>query len=369
MDCQRNGTDFETGSGTARLRIALAIGLALSFLAAACQQGGSSNTVTDTGDTDRTPAGRVGDDEITVGELDTWVKDQLYQRATKGGKETEIYGLRRRAFDQIVGERVLEAEAARRGVEPQALLSEETAKRVSIDEEEVAKLYEENKERFGDRPREEVENAIRSQLSNREQRAAQEAFLAELKDAAGSEFLLDTPRVSIAGTGYSLGKEGALVTVVEFSDYQCPYCKRAEPIVEALLERYPENVRFEYRHFPLEQIHPLARAASEAALCAGEQDRFWDYHRLVFEKTPELADEKLREYAAELGLDAEAFDTCLAENRYRKTVDEDLEAGRKAGVSGTPSFFVNGIPVTGPRNVDAFAEVIDDELAKLGGDS
>jgi len=346
----------------------VAVALALPLWWACQADHFSTDVLTDELD-DPTPAGQVGDQAITVGELDAWVKDQLYERATKGGEDREIYGLRRRAFDQLTSERLLEAEAAQRGISPEALLEQEASARTEVDEAEVAELYEQNQDRFGDRPREEVEQAIRDQLRARNEQEAQQAYLKELRDAAGVAFLLDAPRVSIAGNGHSRGEADAPVTVVEFSDYQCPYCKRAEPIIEALLERYPDQVRFEYRHFPLESIHPRARPASEAALCAGEQDQFWKYHRLVFEKAPALSDVNLREYAAELELDADEFDRCLQEGRFREAVDADLEAGRGIGVSGTPSFFVNGIPVTGPRNIDSFAELIDEELVKAQGGS
>lgn len=346
-----------------------AVALAAMLLWVACQAGNSSNNVFNTELRDPTPAGRVGDRAITVGELDAWVKDQLFARATHGGQEREVYGLRRRAFDQITAERLLEAEAAQRGLSSEALLEQEASARAEVDEAEIAELYEQNQERFGDRPRDEVEEAIRDQLRARDEQQAQQAYLKELRDAAGVTFLLEAPRVSITGTGHSRGEGSAPITVVEFSDYQCPYCKRAEPMIDALLERYPEQVRFEYRHFPLESIHPRARPASEAALCAGEQDRFWEYHRLVFEKAPALSDENLREYASQLELDAVVFDRCLAEGRSRQAVDADLEAGRGVGVSGTPSFFVNGIPVTGPRNIESFAELIDEELAKVEGGS
>lgn len=350
------------------LRSALALALAAP-LWIACQGGNSSQSVFSAELADPTPAGRIGEESITVGELDAWIKDELYKQATKGEQATEVYGLRRRAFEQMTGRDLLEVEAAARGLSAQELLEEEASARIEIDAAEVTELYEKNQERFGDRPREEVEESIRNQLRGREKQRAQQAYLTELRDAAGVVFLLDAPRVSITGNGHSRGEVDAPVTVVEFSDYQCPYCKRAEPLIEELLARYPDQVRFEYRHFPLESIHPRARPASEAAVCAGEQDRFWDYHRLVFEKAPALSDENLREYAAELELDTEAFDRCLEDGSARETVDADLEAGRGIGVSGTPSFFVNGIPVPGPRNIESFAELIDEELAKAQGDS
>src|SRR5690606_39157459 len=147
---------------------------------------------------------------------------------------------------------------------------------------------------------------------------------------------------------------------------QCPYCKSAEKVVAEVLERYPTQVRLGFRHFPLDNIHPQARGAAEAAACAAEQGRFWEYHAVLFENSPKLAVTDLRSYANRVELDRPAFDACVAEKRHAAQIEADVEMGQQIGVAGTPAFYVNGLPVTGGRNVDQFASVIDGELERLG---
>ena len=118
-----------------------------------------------------------------------------------------------------------------------------------------------------------------------------------------------------------------------FSDYQCPYCSRAEPVVQQVLERYPSQVRFVFRHFPLERIHPLARGAAEAAACANEQGQFWEFHGKLFASEAKLDAESLQQYASDLGLDLRSSRPCVEERRFQADIEADLAARQQAGVS------------------------------------
>jgi protein-disulfide isomerase len=177
---------------------------------------------------------------------------------------------------------------------------------------------------------------------------------------------IEAPRIDVAATGPAKGPADARVTIVEFSDFQCPFCQRVLPTLERVLETYPEDVRIVYRHLPL-RSHGRARPAAEASLCAADQDGFWPYHDALFANTKALADEDLVRYAAESGLDAERFQRCLEERRFAAQVDEDAAAARGAGITGTPAFVVNGILLSGARPFEDFARVIDAELDRLGG--
>jgi protein-disulfide isomerase len=161
------------------------------------------------------------------------------------------------------------------------------------------------------------------------------------------------------------GAAGAPVTLVEFSDFECPFCKQTRPTLKQLLERYPGKVRLAYRDFPLESIHPQARRAAEAARCAHDQGKFWEYHDVLFAQSPKLAAEDLRRYAGEVGLDVTKFDGCLAAGTHKAAVQRDVEEGNQLGITGTPAFFVNGRPLSGAQSFEAFARVIDDELTRL----
>lgn len=171
--------------------------------------------------------------------------------------------------------------------------------------------------------------------------------------------------VSIEGAP-AWGPDDAPVTIVEFSDFQCPYCERF------FLETYPllkanfgDKIRFVYRDFPLFQIHPNATEAAYAANCAFEQDKYWEYHDVLFNNQDKLATADLIVHAEDLGMDTEAFQECLQSGRYSEKVSRDYTDGVNLGVSGTPTFFINGKPLVGAQPYQIFADRINAELAAL----
>ena len=160
-----------------------------------------------------------------------------------------------------------------------------------------------------------------------------------------------------------LGPQDAPITLIEFSDYECPFCKRwHDETFDRLLEAFPEQIRFVYRDFPLTNIHPNAAPAAEAANCAHEQERFWDFHRKLFSSNVLNAETYLG-YATELGLDMPAFEECVSTRRYQEEVMADLEWAVNLGISSTPTFFINGIALVGAQPYDVFYDVISKELA------
>jgi protein-disulfide isomerase len=311
-----------------------------------------------------TPVAMVAGETITQGELDAWIKDELWRTQTDDENPTKVFGLRQRGLDRLIDQRLIDAEAARRKVSPDSLLDDEAAKRVTVSDADVKAFYEQHGDRWGDRKLEAEAAGIRAYLERQKGTEAAQAFVAELRASANVATLLEQPRLTLAGRGHSKGPENALVTVVEFSDYECPFCRRAEPVVEQMLKEYAGKVRFEYRHFPLESIHPQARPAGEAAACADEQGRFWEYHAQLFTGGSALAQPQLLGHATKLGLDLAAFQACLAEGRGRSRVDADLAAGQAAGVTGTPAFFVNGVPFSGAIPIEEFRRAIDAELTQ-----
>jgi protein-disulfide isomerase len=159
------------------------------------------------------------------------------------------------------------------------------------------------------------------------------------------------------------GPANAPVEIIEFSDYQCPYCERAYPTVQQILRTYGDKVKFIYRDFPLSSLHPYAQKAAEAAECAGEQGKYWEMHDKLFENQGALDVPSLKQYAADLGLDTAAFNSCLDNGDMASEVQNDFNDGQAAGVSGTPTFFINGKMLVGAQPFDAFKAVIDAELA------
>ena len=171
-------------------------------------------------------------------------------------------------------------------------------------------------------------------------------------------------RYEVASEGFpSIGPEDAPITIVEFSDYQCPYCRRwHEQVYEPLLAAYPGKIRVVYRHFPLTSIHPDAFPAAEASMCANEQNAFWQFHDKLF-SSDSLGSSVYSQYAQDIGLDMAAFDSCITEQKFKDTVQADLDFAVDLGVRSTPTFFINGLAIVGAQPLDIFKQVIDKELA------
>ena len=157
-----------------------------------------------------------------------------------------------------------------------------------------------------------------------------------------------------------IGPEKAVVTLVEYGDYECPYCGQAYPVVDQLLDMYRDVLRLAYRHFPLTTVHPHAQRAAEAAEAAGAQGQFWEMHSMLYENQDALDEESLLEYAGDLGLSVEQFASELAEHRHAPKIQEDVASGIRSGVNGTPTFFINGLRHDGSFDLGTLAEAIAD---------
>jgi protein-disulfide isomerase len=162
---------------------------------------------------------------------------------------------------------------------------------------------------------------------------------------------------------YAIGPVDAPITIVEFSDYQCPFCRRwHDEVYEPLLAAYPGQIRMVYRHLPLTSIHPDAMSAAEAAMCAGEQDAYWPFHEKLF-SSESLGSATYLQYALDLNLNMGTFESCLNGRKYQEAVQADSDFAINLGVRSTPTFFINGIALVGAQPLDVFKQVIDKELA------
>ena len=162
----------------------------------------------------------------------------------------------------------------------------------------------------------------------------------------------------------SLGKKNAPVTIVEFADFGCPYSAEESYVVRAIAKAFPDDVRVIYRDFPIPELHPGADIAAMGGECAKEQGKFWEYHDALFSRPTEYTADNLASYAEDAGLDARAFSACLASGKYESEVGKDLADGVKAGVVGTPTFFINGVKIEGDIPYSIFTEVIHAFLKK-----
>lgn len=194
------------------------------------------------------------------------------------------------------------------------------------------------------------------------QTANQPSGAAAQAPAATAEQQFKRYDIPIQGS-YALGPDNAPITIVEFSDYQCPYCRRWQnEVYEPLMAAYPDKIKFVYRNLPLTSIHPDAFPAAEAAMCAGEQDAYWPYHAKLFSGET-LGNDVYVQYAQELKLNMDKFNACLADHKYQKAIQADSDFALNLGIRSTPTFFINGLAVVGAQPIDVFKQVIDKELA------
>jgi protein-disulfide isomerase len=293
-------------------------------------------------------------DNLIAGEL-----DQLRQREK---------ALRQQALDQVITRRVVEAEAASRGTTVEAMLKGEVRDKVKVTPEEVKAFYEANKASIAAQSEAEALRQAESDLLQQRQGAAHLAFLRSLRAKAGVRVLVQPDRVTVDPGGPTRGPQGAPVTIVEFSDFQCPYCMRVRPSLRAVREVYADKVRFVYKDFPLD-FHTQAAKAAEAARCAGDQGKFWEMYDRLFANQGKLDVPALKQHALALGLAAPAFDACIDSGRFAEAVRTDAAEGRRVGVNGTPAYLINGRMLVGAQPFMGFAQVIEDELERAANNA
>jgi len=311
-------------------------------------------------------AARVGDRTITVKELEErWTKSDPAEHSEAIRK---LYEGRRNALDEIVADMLITQAAKARNMTPEAYTEAEVSKRAKkVTETDVVAFYQSNAGQMQGRSLEQMSPAITRFLEQQEEQSARQALVTELKKAGPPvRILLEAPRaaVTVDAADPSLGNARAPVTIVEYSDFQCPYCLRAAPTLKRLRETYGDKVRVVWKDFPLTQIHPQAFKAAEAGHCAAEQGKFWEYHDKLFGNQQALQPDFLKQYAKDAGMDAEKFGTCLDSSKYADRVRDSVAAGSQIGVSSTPTVFVNGRMLEGAQPYDVFSSVIDEELAK-----
>jgi protein-disulfide isomerase len=279
----------------------------------------------------------------------------------------QLHEARSKALEGLIVDRLLEAAAKKAGTDVEGLLKTEVEAKVAVvDDAAVEAFYNENSARMPG-PLDAMKDRIRQHLDGQGKGERMQAYIEELKAAAKVETFLEPFRLNVAPRqGAAIkGKAGAPVHIVEFSDFQCPYCTRGAATVEEVVAAYGDKVSFEYRHFPL-NFHDRARRAAEASECANDQGKFWAYHDLLFANQSALQEPDLENYATQAALDLEGFRTCMSSGKHAATVDADMAAGAAVGMQGTPGFFVNGRVLSGAQPLPAFKEIIDAELKAKG---
>lgn len=332
------------------------------FLAACANLGNSdSGSATQTSAEVSPVVATINGDAIHRDAIDERLKDDWLMEVS--GNPENLYKLRRAGIDGAIDDALIAAAAAKSGETAQAYLEREANVLGPVADEEIDDFYKRNQDRI--RPAQtldELRPRIRKFLEG--DRAAR--VVRNLRAGTTIEVLMTPPpvqRISLPSGSVSRGPDDAPITIVEFSDYQCPYCQRAEATLHQLDALYPGKLRFEYRHLPL-AFHDNALPAAKAAVCAGDQDRFWNYHDLLFKNQRALGAPQLLAYASQLSLDTSAFKACLELPATLDQVNADIALGKAVGAQATPTFFVNGIMLRGAQPADAFRTIIERELAQ-----
>lgn len=283
-------------------------------------------------------------------------------RALDHEYQQNLHQLLENGLEQAVQNRLIEAEAASRKTTKDQLLAE--IKPVPVTDADVDAFYEQNKAQIPS-PKEQVAPRIKSYLEQQNQQKARGDYFKTLEAKYKVDYKLEPVRVDVAATGPAKGPANAPVTIVEFSDFQCPFCSRLTPTIKQVEEKYGNKVRVVFRQFPL-PMHQNAEKAAEASLCALDQGKFWELHDAMFSNQQELGVDQLKAKAASLGLNAEKFNKCLDSGEKAAAIQADVKAGSAAGVNGTPAMFINGRFLNGAVPLDNITTVIDDELRRAG---
>jgi len=301
----------------------------------------------------------VGGTTITRAQLEEHVRPRMIEL------ENEKYEALREGLDELVAEELFKQEAKARKVTSEELVKVEIVDKAGQPSDaDIQKLYDDNKDELQGQTLEQVKPQIIQYLSQAKIAERRAAYLNELKAKHKTSTALRPPivKVETAGRPEKGGGAKAPVTIVMFSDYECPFCKRGEDVIDQVMKTYGDKVRLVFRDYPL-PMHAQARPAAEAAACAHEQGKYWEYHNKLFSNQSKLSDTDLKGYAKELGLDEAKFAKCLSDKPHTAAIDKDVADGSKVGVNGTPAFFINGRMLSGAQPFEKFKEIIDDELA------
>ena len=324
----------------------------------------SSSTIrTDTGGD---VAARVGNRTVTLADVDArWQREQpaKYMEAMQ-----QVYDGRKKALKSVVGDMLVAAAASSRGMTVEQYVDVELTQRVRpITDNDVIAFYAANADVLGNEPIERHRTRLEDTLERRARDRAYDSLITDLA-ASGPAIgiFIDAPRqtTTVSDADPALGSRQAAVTIVAYSDFQCPFCARVEPTLKEIHQTYGDKVRIVWKDFPLTTIHPQAFKAAEASHCAAEQKRYWEYHDRLFADQARMSVDDLKGHAAALGLDQSAFASCLDSSRYTARVQTSLETGARLGVEATPTLLINGRTVSGAQPMEVFAGIIDEELAR-----
>jgi len=303
---------------------------------------------------------------ITLKDVDArW---EAFDAAERARIVQAMYQNRRNMIELLIGDQLIANAAKATGQSVEAFIAADGAKRLpAIAEADVAQFYEQNKDRAQGRTLDQLRGEIKPFLEERRRQQARAMLVEELKGKEGANWkvMLDPPRYTVPTTKDDpvRGNPAAPITIVEFSDYQCPFCARVNPTLAKIRETYGDRVKIVFKDYPLPN-HPQAPKAAEAARCAGEQSKYWEMHDAMFANQRALEVPSLKQTARAIGLDGTSFDQCLDSGKWQATIRAGSELGEQMGVNSTPSLYVNGRALIGAMPFENFKQIIDEELSR-----
>ena len=299
------------------------------------------------------PVAIVGDETIFEKDFVPQLESKIYKI------RQQEYELKRQALEDVINQKLLRTEAEMWGMTPEDFLRQETSAMIAeptdaeVEQRFVAQMF-----RGGQITQSQDE--IREEMKQESAQMAHAQYFLMLREKAGAKIFLLPPAHDVDYDASRVrGNPEAKITIVEFSDFQCPYCEQAYAIVKNLLKKYDGKIKLAYRDLPLQEVQSNIHGAGEASRCAGEQGKFWEYHDLLFENQDEYGERAFKMFAEDLSLDAERFSACLESGKFKAEVQKDFQEGIRLGATGTPAFFINGIFVNGARPQMEFEEIID----------
>ncbi|MDA2934697.1 thioredoxin domain-containing protein [Acidobacteria bacterium AH-259-D05] len=335
----------------------------LALNAVALAQEGNSQTSEVMAKVQGTTITREDVEEAAAQELEQ-LESEALQFAVN--QERQKHDILEKQLKTLLADKLFALESAQRGISPEELLEKEVETKVEAPaEEEVELFYAENAQRLQG-SKTQLGPLIRQFLSEQKREESQQRFVDQLREKYAVVYHFPPLRLDVTWQGHpSTGAVDAPVTIVEFSDFECPYCLGLFGTLKTLKQDYGEKVRLVFRQFPLNRIHPHAQKAAEASLCAADQGKFWEMHDLMFEDQSSLKVADLEAKAKSLGVDSDVFENCLSSGKYAERVRQDVAEGTAVGVTGTPAMFINGRPLVGNVRYAQITKLVDEELKLL----
>lgn len=338
-------------------------GLVLVSLLFSCSQGTSKPSYLFKPAAKEGVAAKVGDIEVSNAELNEGIAVEVFEH------ESKAFEVKFNKLRGLLLQKLMDKDPRKKNLSNDEFLSKYITKEVNISEKEIdAFIKDQNipEEHINPQVREKIKNYLEMERK----KEAVDKWLAEQTKKTPVEVYIQKPRRPTypveAGNSPSFGDKDAKVTIIEFSDFQCPFCSKGADLLKQIKQKYGKKVRVVFKNFPL-PFHTHAEGAAVAGLCANEQspEHFWKLHDEMFANQETGLDmEGLKKLGKKVGLKTDAYEKCLGENKYLAQVKADIEEGKKVDVKSTPTFFINGQVVNGAQPLGVFAEIIDEEMAR-----